>query len=131
MARLIFTRGKQVYLERASIGPSGGTGLQKLILSMSADDRSVAFTAADTTLVSPTNLFKANFDSTPARTNETMRHTMTIPAASFNGVTIRRLALHNEDQASVTGASATLVAGVDQLTIVKSADFSSKFHIDI
>lgn len=127
MANLVVNRGLQVIGGRASNTADAFTEID----SMSIDDRAVAFVAGDTTLGSPTNEADANFDSTPARTSQTVRHTATFGTGVFNGNTIRRIALHSAAAASVSGSSTTLVAGVDTQSFAKTADFSITFSLDL
>jgi hypothetical protein len=120
VAKLIVDRGLQLIADRAS-GVAGAGGA---IATMSVDDSNTAFAAGNTSLGSPTNEFDAALDSTPTRSGQTVTHIMTVPAGSFNGFTIKRIALHNDTAANVTGSSATLIAGIDGQSLAKTADFA-------
>lgn len=126
MAKEIPTRGLQVAVGRLSATADSFLAVQV----MSADDRAVAFVAGDTNLGSPANVFDKAFDATPARTGQTVAHVTTFATgeANFNHV---RYALHNDTTANVTGASNTLVAGVDAQSILKTSDYALKITLNI
>lgn len=129
MASLVVNNGLQRIGVQAS--QATGTGVTysatRQIQSMSWDDSTTAFAAGHTALDSGgavTNEIDANFDSTPTRSSQTISHIATIAAGSFNGNTVKRVALHDNTAANVSTSSTTLVAGVDAQSIVKNADFS-------
>jgi len=124
MASLIVNQG----LQRIAINASQATAFSssRFIQSMSVDDATGAFAAANTKLddgAGFTQEFDAAFDSTPTRSNQTISHVMTIPTGSGN-FTIRRVALHDDTAANVTSSSTTLVGGVDNQSLTKTSDFT-------
>lgn len=90
--------------------------------AMSFDDSATAFTAASTNLGSPTTLISKA--TTNTRTGNVAKYVGVLGTGDFNGVTIRRFALHNIAAGSVTGTSATVELGVDGQGIVKGSTFS-------
>lgn len=130
MASLVVNQGLQIIAERTSIGPTGGTGLQRRLQSMSADDGAAAFVAGDTNLASPANLEVKTFDATPTRSAQTTTHISTYTTAEAN-FEIKRFALHNDVQANVNGTSTTLFGGIDGQAITKTADFEMTVTIQI
>ena len=127
MGSKLVNRGLQVIGGRASSTADSFAAIQ----SMAWDDKTGAIGATDTTLGSPSNVFAANFDSTPTRSGQTVSHLGTIPAGSFGGNTIRRITLHNAAAASVNGTSPTLIGGIDQQSFLKTTDFSLTNQLDI
>jgi hypothetical protein len=127
MASKVVDRGLQVIGGRASSTADSFLAIQ----AMSVDDKNEVTGTTQTNLNSPSNLFKAAFDSTPARTAQTVAHVMTLPADKFNGNMVRRVALHNAPHADVTGTSNTLVAAVDELAIPKTADLVLRFTFEL
>lgn len=128
MATLMTTNGLQRVGVQASQATSGGGptySATRHIQTMSVDDTVAAFVAGDTALGSPTNSFDKAFDAAPTRTTQTISHAMTLATAEGN-FTLRRLALHDDTAANVTGASATVCAGIDGLTLTKNATFTLK-----
>ena len=121
MASIIVNRGL-LRLGQQSF-KSTNYNVNRHIQTMSFDDSATAFTAAATGLGSPTNEFDAAFDVTPTETGQTIICTTTIPTGSGN-FTIRRIAEHDDTAANVTGASATLVGGVDAQNLTKTVDFA-------
>lgn len=134
MAGIIVNRGLQVAGDRVA-GIGGPPAAYKAIAWDDAAGAANSFLAAHTKLndrAGATQLFAADPDATfPSRNAQTVSYRSTIPAASFNGVTIGRVSLHNADAVAVTLASATLVAGVDQQSILKNADFALSTQIDV
>lgn len=116
MADNVFDQGLQRIADTAS--QTAGYSSSRYIRTFSVDDSSTAFTQTTTTAGSPTNFYDRAFDSTPTRSGLVVTHTTTIPSADA-AFTHRRIALHDDTTANVTGASATLVCGVDNLSIVK------------
>lgn len=102
---------------------------------MSIDDSTVDFAAGDTALNSGgavSNEFDAAFDVTPTETAPAViTHTMTVPTGSFNGVTGRRIALHDDVAGTVSTSSTTLVAGVDSKSLGKTSDFSMAISLTL
>lgn len=93
---------------------------------MAVDDATEAFQAADTKLDDGTGYtqeFDAAFDSTPTESGQTITHIMTIPTGSGN-FTIKRISLHDDTAANVSGTSTTLVGGVDGQSLTKTSDFT-------
>lgn len=119
MAAIITNRGLQVIAGRASNTSDGFLEID----TMSVDDRAVAFAAGDTQLGAPANEFDKAFDAPPTRAGQVVSHLSTFATGEAN-FTIRRVALHNEIPANVSGTSATLVAGIDGQSLTKTSDFS-------
>lgn len=94
------------------------------VQTMSIDGSATAFTATDTSLGSPANLFDKVFDATPTESGQTISCVTTYATGEGN-FTIRRIALHDDTAANVTGASTTLYSGVDAQSITKTSDFSA------
>lgn len=117
MADLIVNRGLQMIADRAS----GVAGAGAVIQTMSVDDRATAFAAGDTTLGTPTNEADVAI-AAPTRSGQTVTHVGTFDTSV--ALTIRRVALHNDTSANVSGTSTSLVAGVDGQSFVKTVDFS-------
>lgn len=95
----------------------------RYVRTMSVDDSATALVAGATTLGSPTNQFDAAFDATPTESSQTIICVMTVPTGSGN-FTIRRITEHDDTSTNVTGASTTLVSGVDAQALTKTSDFS-------
>ena len=101
---------------------------------MSCDDSSTAFAQTDTALNSGgavTNEVDQNLDAATTRSSQTVSHVMTLASGTFNGVTIRRIALHDDVTANVTTSSTSLGAGIDGQTIAKTSDFSLAITVQI
>jgi hypothetical protein len=136
MATLMTTLGLQrvaVQASQATAGSGPTYGAGRAIQTMSVDDSSVAFTAADTNLAAGgpvTNEFDKAFDATPTRSGQTVSHVMTLATGDYNQ-TIRRIALHDDTPANVTTSSTTLVAGIDGLSLVKNTSFTLKTTFNI
>ena len=129
MADLIVNVGLQVIGGRASNTADAFNEID----GMSVDDSTVAFAATDLALDTGgaiTNEADADFDSTPTRSGQTISHVSTFGTGVAN-FTIRRIALHNQNAANISSGSATLVAGVDGQSIVKSSDFSLTITLKI
>lgn len=97
-----------------------------VIATMTWDDNTSAFAAGHTALnsVGAISNFVANITSNTTVGSQTIQFEGTVTTAQLNGVTIKRIALHNAATAAVTSASATLYGGVDAQTIAKTSDFS-------
>lgn len=108
---------------------SGVAGAAAAIAGMSVDSNT-SFTNTDTTVAStggtPTNFQGNALDSTPtggaAATPYVVSHLMTLTTAQYNTFTVKRVGLHNS--AAPTNASATLMFGIDGLSLVKQSTFS-------
>lgn len=104
------------------------------IQSMSVDDGATGFGTTDTALDdaggAPTNVVTQDFDATPSRTAQTVEHTATFGTGVAN-FEIKRIALHNALQGSVSATSDTLVGGIDGQSITKTADFSVSITVQI
>lgn len=95
----------------------------RYVRTMSVDDSATTLIAGATTLGSPTNEYDQAFDATPTESAQIITCLMTIPNGSGN-FTIRRLCEHDDTTTNVTGSSATLVAGVDNQSLTKDANFT-------
>ena len=131
MASIIVNRGLQVIAGRASSTADGFAAIQSMVL----DDDANAFSATDDSLDdagggAPTNVSPKNFDTTPARTNQTVEHVATWQTTDGN-FTVRRISLHNDTELNVTGTSVTLVAGIDGQSITKTSDFQMTIKVNI
>lgn len=112
-------------LQRAgdTISQTAGYASARFVRSMAWDDSATALIAGTTTLGSPGNEFDQAFDATPIRTAQTVAHLSTIPTGSGN-YQIKRITLHDDTAANVTGSSATVFAGVDGQALTKTVDFT-------
>ena len=131
MASIIVDRGLNVIAGRASETADGFAAIE----SMAVDDDSAAFSAGDDSLDdagggAPANVATSNFDQTPTRTGQTVSHAATFGTGAAN-FTIRRVSLHNDVAANVSGTSVTLVGGIDGQSITKTSDFSMTITVDI
>lgn len=108
---------------------SGVAGAGNPIAGMSVDD-GTAFSAADTSCSStggaPASFQGNALDATPtggaAASPYVVSHVMTLTTAQFNAKTIKRIGLHNV--AAPTAASASLMFGIDGLSLTKAASFA-------
>lgn len=123
MAALVVNQG----LQRIGVNASqaSGTGVTyaagRFVQTMAVDDASGAFAAANTKLndgAGYSQQYDAVLDSTPARTNQTVLHVLTVPTTQGN-FRVRRFSLHDDTAANVSASSASLVAGVDGVDITK------------
>lgn len=128
MASIVVNQG----LQRIGINASQATGYAagRYIRSMAVDDSATAFTATTTTLGSPTNEADVDLDSTPSIAAQTVTHVATFGTgvANFN---IKRISLHDDTAANVTGSSSTLVAGIDGQSLTKTSDFSMTITVTV
>lgn len=128
MAKKITDQGLQRLAD--TVSQTAGYNAARYIRTLAIDDSASAFTAGATTLGSPANMFDVAFDATPTRAGLVVSHVATIPTGSGN-FTIKRISLHDDTVANVTGSSTTLVAGVDGHSIVKTSDFSLTLTVNI
>lgn len=135
MANLVVRQG----LVRIALNGSQATGYSssRYVRTLAIDDSSNAFAAADTaanTGGAVTNFFDVALSSavqaTTTFTNDTIRHTATIPAAS-GAMTIRRISLHDDTTANTTSSSTTLIAGIDGQSLVKNTTFALTLVVDL
>lgn len=96
------------------------------IQTIAVDDATEAFLAADTKLNDGTG-FTQEFDqaltSTPTESGQTITHVTTLATGSAN-FTIKRISLHDDTAANVSGSSTTLFGGVDGQSLTKTTDFT-------
>lgn len=136
MASLIVNQGLQRIGSNASaVGVTPGTNLNtaRWLQTMSVDDATESFLAADTKLDDGTGFtqeFDAALDAATTILAQTVSHVMTIPTGSGNFV-IRRIALHDNVPASVSSTSTTLVGGVDQQALTKTSSFTLAITLKI
>jgi hypothetical protein len=125
MAATNMTAGLKMVGDRAS----GVAGAAAAIAGTSFDDNTNAFanthTACSTPGASPH--FQGNaLDATPigpaAATPYVVPHLCTLTTGQFNTFVVKRIALHNS--ASPTDSSATLMFGLDGLSITKQSSFA-------
>lgn len=128
MAATIVNRGLLRIGQQAS--ESTNYNAARNIQTLAVDDSSTAATPTTTTLGSPSNLYDLAFDSTPTESGQEITHVATIPTGSGN-FTIRRVSLHDDTAANVTGSSTTLVAMIDGQTLTKTSDFSMQITMRI
>lgn len=125
MASLVVERGRLRYGQQTF--ESTNYNAARNIQTMAVDDASEAFLAADTKLddgTGFTQLFDQVFTVTPTETAPaTITCSTIIPTGSGN-FTIKRISLHDDTAANVTGASTTLCQGVDGQTLTKTSDFT-------
>lgn len=121
MASLIVNQGLQRLGD--TISQTSGYSSSRYVRTMAFDDSSSALAAGTTTLGSPTNVVDQAFDSTPTRSAQTVSHVTTLATGAGN-FTIRRITLHDDTAANVTGSSSTLFGGVDGQSLTKTSDFT-------
>ena len=109
---------------------STGYDAARNIQTMSVDDSASAFVAGDTTLGSPANQADQVLDATPTESSQTISHVCTFATGAAN-FTIRRISLHDDVAASVSGSSSTLVGGIDGQSITKTSDFTLAITVTI
>lgn len=121
MASLIVNQG----LENSGKLLAGIAGTT-FIAAMSWDDNTTGFNSTNTALNGNGAIanFVVNITSNTTVGSNTIQWEGTVTTAQLNGVTIKRIALHNAATAAVTTASNTLYGGVDAQTIAKTSDFS-------
>lgn len=125
MANVNMTQGLKMVGDRAS----GVAGAAAAIAGMSVDDNA-SFTNTDTSCSStggaPANFQGNALNSTPtggaAATPYVVSHVMTLTTAQYNTFIVKRIGLHNS--AAPTNASATLMFGIDGLSLTKQSSFS-------
>lgn len=108
---------------------SGVAGAAAAIAGMTFDNNTVAFAAAHTACnsggASP-NIQGNALDATPvgpaAASPYVVPHLCTLTAGQFNGNIVKRIGLHNS--ATPTDSTASLMFGVDGLSITKAATFA-------
>lgn len=127
MAAIIVNQGLQVAGDRIA----GINGPPAAYQSMAWDNATGAgntFLAAHTKLndrAGATTVTASAMDATfPSRSGQVVSYQATIPAGTYNGTTIGRVSIHNIAAASVSLSSTTLCVGIDQQSILKSADFA-------
>lgn len=135
MASLVVNQGLQRIAVNAS--QASGTGVTynsaRFVQTMALDDATGALAAANTKLDDGTGYsqeYDAALDSTPARTNQTVLHIMTVPTTQGN-FRVRRFSLHDDTAANVSGTSTTLVAGVDGQDITKDSLVTAVYRANL
>ncbi len=125
MANVIHTQGLKMIGDRAS----GVAGAGAAIAGMAADDRTAGFANTDTSCSSggaPSNFQGNALDATPigpaAATPYVVPHLMTLTTGQLNTVTVKRFSLHNTASPLIGGA--TLIAGIDGLSLLKQSGFA-------
>lgn len=124
MATRVVTRGLLRIGQQAS--ESTNYNAARNIQTMAVDDATEAFQAADTKLDDGTGYtqeFDQVFTATPTESGQTIIHSTIIGTGDGNFL-IRRISMHDDTAANVSGSSATLVMGVDGQTLTKTADFT-------
>lgn len=131
MAAVMFDVGKQrAGINFAAVGGSGAVGSSqtttRYMMTMSWDDGTVNFATTDTTLSTggtPTNEFDQLLDGFATRSGQVITGVMTVASGTttYDGLTIKRIALHDDVVATVTKTSNTILFGFDQLSLVKTA----------
>lgn len=140
MSTLVTTNGLQrigVQASQATSGSGPTYSSARSIQVMSVDNASGAggaFAAGHTTLndvtPDPANEFDAAFDAASTRSSQTISHVMTLQTGDYNQI-VNRIALHDDVAATVTASTATLVAGIDQLSLTKASTFTLKTTFQI
>lgn len=128
MADQVVTQGLQRIADTAS--QTSGYSASRFIRTFSVDDSATALTAGTTNAGSPSNFFDQAFDATPTRSSLTVSHVTSLAAADA-AFTHRRLMLHDDTVANVTGASNTIVAGIDGLSITKPSNVPFSYTFDL
>ncbi len=140
MATIVVTNGLQriaVQSSQATSGSGPTYSATRHIQVMSVDNASGgagAFAAGHTTLndvtPDPANEFDAAFDSAATRSAQTTSHVMTLQTGDYNQV-VNRISLHDDVAGTVSASSATLCAGIDQLSLTKANTFTLKTTFQI
>ncbi len=127
MAKVVTDQG----LERTKdqLLHTSGWAAERYPRAISIDDSTTALAAATTTLGSPANLFDADAAASEV-SNGRGRLTVTVPAGSGN-FTIRRMVVHDDTAANVSGASATVYAGFSGHALQKDANTVLTLSIDL
>lgn len=140
MASVMFATGRtRIGTNASAVGGSSTVGTSqtttRYIMTMSVDDGTVNFATTDTTLSTggtPTNEFDQLLDGFATITAQVATHIMTIAGTSaYDGLTIKRIALHDDTVANVTKTSTTIVCGIDQQTLVKTAGIAFALTLTI
>lgn len=109
---------------------TSGYSASRWFQTFSVDDSATAILSGTTTAGSPANFFKQAWDGTPTRSGQVVTHICTIAAASA-AFTHRRLLVHDDAVANVTGATATIGAGIDGLSITKPSNVPFEYRITL
>lgn len=128
MANVNMRQGLKMVGDRAS----GVAGAAAANAGMSVDNNT-SFTDTDTTCSStggaPAAFVGNALDATPTSpatpgtgAPHVVSHVMTLTTAQFNGSIVKRVGLHNS--AAPTNSSATLMFGIDGLSLTKASTFS-------
>lgn len=128
MADQVFDQGLDRIADTNS--QTSGYDAARYIRTFAVDDSAVAFSQTDTNCGSPTNFFDKAFDATPTRSGRVVSHVCTLAAAEA-AFEHKRLHLHDDTVANVTGASNTLVCGIDGLSITKPSNVPFTYTVDI
>lgn len=128
MADNVFDQGLQRIADTAS--QTSGYSSSRYIRTFSVDDSTTAFTQTTTTCGSPANFFDQVFDAAPTRSGLVVTHVCSLAAADA-AFTHRRVALHDDTVANVSGSSSTLVAGLDGFAITKPANVPFVYTITL
>lgn len=138
MANTYTTQGKQrngVQFCQATAGSGPTYSASRYVgQSLSVDDSTVAIAAADVaanTGGAITNFYAFAQDATSTAVGTTVTVTGTVPAAQFNGFTIKRILVHDQIVGSVTASSVTAVCGIDGQSIVKNSGFALTLAVTI
>lgn len=125
MAAVSYKQGLKMVGDRAS----GVSGAGAAIAGMSFDDSANAIVNTDTaanTGGAITNFQGNALDSTPtggaAASPYVVTHLCTLTTAQLNGVTVKRIILHNS--ASPTASSTTPMFGIDALSFLKNSGYA-------
>lgn len=129
MAAVMFTVGKQrVAINASVVGGGAAVGLaqtvSRYVMTMSVDDGTVNFAAADTaanTGGAITNFYDQLLDALATRAGQVVTHIMTITGVTYDGLTVKRILLHDDTVANVSASSNTIICGFDQLSNLKTA----------
>lgn len=128
MADLITSQGIQRVLDTAF--QTSGYSASRYFRTFSVDDSATALTAGTTTAGSPANFFDQAFDSTPVRTSLTVACVTSLAAADA-AFTHRRLIIHDDTVANVTGSSSTVGFGVDALSLFKPSNVPFSYTLSL
>jgi len=109
------------------------TALTRYFMTMSVDDQATGFSATHTKLNdvgTVTNEFDALLDTAVTISSQTITMVMTVPSSSsFDGATVKRIAIHDDTATNVTVSSTTLCGGIDGQTYAKVTNVALKFTV--
>ena len=127
MAKVVATQAHERTADQ--LFQTTGADAARYFRTISVDDSASAFTAGTTDLGSPANEYDA--DATAAEvSNGRKRLTIVIPAGSGN-FNIKRVAVHDDTAANVSGSSSTFAYGFSGHSVTKDANTELTVSLDL